>query len=201
MLAPSTARSSAAGVLDPSKIIFDWLLDHFMLDMISPISNGFSLHNIKNNGSPSKTSLPRDAACLSKVHLKLFALCRGLAMLLGWFNGHLMRSAQKVIKWYYWKVRMVWWCNTEFECLCARSILVSRGRQHVTTLYHDMLRRTCHRQLPKHRSRGPMLDLQLTLPVYNSKTSSYGYSECCSTANRIVVWPACRSLVLVTRSH
>ena len=92
------------------------------------------------------------------------------------------------------------WCNTEFECLCARSILVSRGSQHVTTLYHDMLRRTCHRQLPKHRSRGRMLDLQLTLPVYNSKTSSYGYSECCSTANRLVVWPACLSLV-VTRSH
>ena len=63
--------------------------------MISQISNGFSVVS-KTTVHSCKTSLPLDAACLSKVHLKLFALCRRLTML-GWFNDHFMKSAQKVV--------------------------------------------------------------------------------------------------------
>ena len=88
MLAPSSARSSAARVFYPSKIIIDWLHDFPNLQRIQC--------SIENNRSPCKTSLPLDAACLSKVHLKLFALCRRLTML-GWFNDHFIKSAQKVV--------------------------------------------------------------------------------------------------------
>lgn len=125
MLAPSSARSSAARVFYPSKIIIDWLHDFPNLQRIQC--------SIENNRSPCKTSLLLDAACLSKVHLKLFALSPPHNARLVQRSLHKVSSESGVIE-KSWISLNIWWCSTEFECLCARSILVSRGRQQVTTL-------------------------------------------------------------------